>query len=207
MNYWDTLMGNDEGAASYMDSYGEGPGSYLRHFIGSLINDHESVLDIGCGPGWNYDHFLEFGPEVEYKGTDYSERFVRVANQRAMQRGFAWEGEATFQLGDVRDISELNRSWDVVLFQDVLEHTNGYEQPVREALRVARKRVIVTFWHLTEDDDHINDDGNDGWGAWYSRPKWEAFLDSLDLHWVHDQLPRKDSKWDIYVIDKEAKHG
>lgn len=204
-NYWDMLMGDDEGAANYMESYGEGPGSALRHFIGALINDGESVLDVGAGPGWNWEHFEQYGPELSaYKGLDYSQRFVRVVNKRV---GDVERFE--FGLGDVRNIKEPDRSWDVVLLQDVLEHTNGYEKPLKEALRVARKRVIVTFWHLTEDDDHINDDGDDGWGAWYSRPKWEKFLDRLNLMWLHDELPRKgnDTKWDIYVIDKEVQHG
>lgn len=197
MNYWDRLMADDEGAASYMISYGEGPGSSLRNYISALIDDGESVLDVGCGPGWNLDHFTDYGPKISgYRGLDYSERFVRVANQR-------WDNKRSFGLGDARHLMETNNSFDVVLLQDVLEHTNGYEKPLKEALRVARRRVIVTFWHLTQDDDHINDDGDDGWGAWYSKPKWEELLDSLNLKWLHDEIPRKDSKWDIYVIDKE----
>jgi hypothetical protein len=86
--------------------------------------------------------------------------------------------------------------------QDVLEHTNGYEVPVHEALRVAKKRAIFTFWHLTENDDHINDDGDDGWGAWYSRPKWEAFLDTLGLEWHHHQIFDTKAR-DFYIVEKE----
>lgn len=199
MNYWDKLSGDDEHAATYMLTYGEGPGSPLRHFIGGVINDGETVLDVGCGPGWNFDHFMEHGPDVTYRGLDYSERFVRVANERAK----AMFGDEPFALGDVRDIQQPESSWDVVLLQDVLEHTNGYEKPITDALRIARKKVIITFWHLTENDDHINDDGDDGWGAWYSQPKLEAFLDSLNVHWLHDELPRQNAKHDIYILDKE----
>lgn len=193
MNYWDNLMETDEGAANYMMSYGEGPGSSLRVKIASLLKPGESVLDVGCGPGWNFEHFLEFGPSVKYRGTDYSERFVRVANQRT--------GMKIFSKGDVRKIEEPDRSFDVVILQDVLEHTNGYEEPLKEALRVAKRQIIVTFWHLTENDDHINDDGDDGWGAWYSQPKWEEFINSLNLKWTHETMPRKDAKWDIYIIE------
>ena len=201
-NYWDKLSGDDESAANYMISYGEGPGSPLRHLIGSLINDGESVLDVGAGPGWNWEHFQEHGPEIgDYKGLDYSQRFVRVVNLRVgKEPGFK------FLLGDVRDIKEPNNSWDVVIMQDVLEHTNGYKKPINEALRVAMKRIIVTFWRLG-DTDKINDDGDDGWGAVYSRDKWERYLDSLNLHWLHDRIPRKDAWHDVYVIDKETKHG
>jgi SAM-dependent methyltransferase len=219
MNYWDKLMTDDENAAGYMLNYGEGPGSPLRHFIGNLINDGESVLDVGCGPGWNLDHFIKYGPAIRaYRGLDYSERFVRVANER-WSRGVWYKSiqpenidywtYPIFRLGDCRKLKEPDNSWDVVILQDVLEHTNGYKKPIHEALRVARRRVIVTFWHLTEDDDHINinpeENDLDGWGAWYSRPKWENFLDALEVNWLHDELPRKgeDTKWDVYIIDKE----
>jgi ubiquinone/menaquinone biosynthesis C-methylase UbiE len=201
-NYWDKLLGDDEHAASYMETYGEGPGCPTRHALGGLINDGESVLDVGCGPGWNFDHFAEHSPDVIYGGRDYSERFVRVANERV--RGKYGLTVDPFEVGDLREIKELNESWDVVIMQDAVEHTNGYEEPVREALRVARKRVIVTFWHLTEDDDHINDDGDDGYGAWYSRPKWEEFLNSLGHVWHHTQIQYPENRVrDYYVIQKE----
>jgi SAM-dependent methyltransferase len=172
----------------------------------ALINDGESVLDVGCGPGHNLDHFMLYGPAISnYKGIDYSIRFVRAANERAKQ--LANTSSGPFALGDVRDIKEEPGSWDVVVLQDVLEHTNGYEGPVKGALEVAKKRVIVSFWHLTENDDHINDDGDDGWGAWYSRPKWEKFLDSLDVHWLHHQVDDGNKPRDFYVLDKEVPHG
>lgn len=205
MNYWDNLMQTDEGAAVYMESYGEGVGSETRHTIGSFINDGETVLDVGCGPGWNFDHFMQHGPQVSgYKGLDYSVRFVRVSNQRVMKVADTKTGP--FYKGDCRDLKEPDSSWDVVLLQDILEHTNGYEISIQEALRVAKKRVIVSFWHLTENDDHINNDGNDGYGAWYSRPKWETFLNSLPYIWFDtESSPEANRKHWFYVIDKEIK--
>lgn len=201
-NYWDNLLEDDEHAASYMMTYGEGPGAETRHTLGSFINPGESVLDVGCGPGWNLDHFLEFGPEISrYKGLDYSERFVRVANERAMAK--AGTSSGPFELGDCRKLTQYDDSFDVVILQDVLEHTNGYEGPLAEALRVAKKRVIVAFWRMSPgDEDKTNDDGDDGWGSIYSQPKWETYLDSLGLSWFHHQIT--DSKpRDFYIIDKD----
>lgn len=196
-NYWDKLMETDEHAAEYMATYGEGPGFALRHKLGSLIKDNESVLDVGCGPGWNYDHFLEHGPKVRvYIGLDYSERFIRVANKRH---------PGSYNVGDCRDLRAPDKSWDVVILQDVLEHTNGYEKPVKEALRVSKRLVIITFWHLTENDDHINENPEendyDGWGAWYSQGKWEKFLDTLDTSWKHQTLQTGNHKRDIYTLE------
>ena len=198
LNLWDKIAGTPEEASMYMTTYGEGVGFDTRTFIGALINDGESVLDVGCGPGHNYEHFLTFGPDVSlYKGTDYSS--VMIAGCKLKYP------DANFEVGDVRHIEEPDGSWDVVIVQDCLEHTNGYEGPVHEALRVAKKRVIISFWHLTENDDHINEDGDDGWGAWYSKPKWEAFLDSLDIMWIHDRIEPegRNHPWDFYIIDKE----
>lgn len=204
MNYWDNLMGTDEGAASYMETYGEGPGCATRLMLGSFINDGETVLDVGCGPGWNYDHFQQFGPAIgDYRGLDYSERFVRVANQRH-------PGEPVYRLGDCRKLEEGDGSWDVVLLQDCLEHTNGYERPIAEALRVARKRVIISFWRPFSENgsDQFNDDGDDGYGATYDGAKFLRFLDDLNLHWVETETGPGANRWHkFFIIDKEAAHG
>lgn len=194
-------MGDDETAAQYMETYGEGPGSETRHTIGSFINSGESVLDLGCGPAWNYDHFKQFGPLVTYKGTDLSPRFIRVAKKR--------HPEVNVALGDIRDVKEPNESWDVVLLQDVLEHTNGYEKPVREALRVAKKRVIVCFWRTMKDVvTKINDDtdkGTNGYGADYNLDEWVDFLNSLPYPWVNtESTPKANRPHTFYIITKES---
>lgn len=199
-NYWDELMGDDEHAATYMETYGEGPGFQTRHVVGEFINEGETVLDVGCGPGWNLEHFRQFGPHISaYKGLDYSKRFIRVASQRPGNQG-------NFEVGDVRKIKEADHSWDVVILQDVLEHTNGYKKPIKEALRVAKKRVIITFWHLdgNEGREHINDDGKDGYGAWYDRSELEFFLTSLPYVWHHTEVKpeSKNHKWDFYIIEE-----
>lgn len=210
-NYWDKLMATDEGAANYMESYGEGPGCETRKIIGSFINDGETVLDVGCGPGWNLDHFDTYGPKVSrYSGIDYSERFVRVANQRwADKLGVNWT-KPPFIKGDCRQLLEGDESWDVVILQDVLEHTNGFEGPVLEALRVARKRVIVTFWRKfnSKEEHDINDDGDDGYGATYSGKLWYDFLHSLPYSYVETETSKAANRWHQYfVIDKEEKRS
>jgi ubiquinone/menaquinone biosynthesis C-methylase UbiE len=170
--------------------------------IGAFINDGETVLDVGCGPGWNYVHFLEHGPGVkEYLGLDYSPRFVRVANKR---------NPGKYELGDCRKLMQPEESWDVVILQDCLEHTNGYREPVKEALRVARKRVIITFWKASFQDgnesvDQTNDDGDDGYGSTYNRKNFENFLDLLGCHWLTTETSPKANRWHrYYVIEKDS---
>lgn len=196
-NYWDQLMATDEGAANYMETYGEGPGCDTRMVISKLLRNGQSVLDVGCGPGWNYDHFKKYGPKVDYKGLDYSMRFVRVASIRA--------GAPVFFLGDVRKIKEREESFDVVLLQDCLEHTNGYREPIKEALRVAREKVIITFWKASfmdgnESENQTNDDGDDGYGSTYNRAEFEEFLDSLGLRWETLTTNPGANRWHRYYV-------
>lgn len=207
-NFWNMLMGSEEDAGQYMLSYGEGPGTDTRHVLSNFVNIGESVLDVGCGPGWNMEHFAEYGPMIKrYKGVDYASYFVNAANARRKGK-FSPEYALPFEVQDCRDLKEPDKSWDVVIIQDCLEHTNGYEKPLKEALRVARKRVIVGFWHLMwekDEDNEVNDDGNDGWGAWYSASKWERYLDSLGLHWLHHQMIDHQGKpRDFYIIEVES---
>lgn len=202
-NFWNELMATDEGAANYMETYGEGPGCETRMIVGSFINDGEKVLDVGCGPGWNYDHFIQYGPDVyRYKGVDYSDRFIRVAKKR--------RPSAKFEVQDCRKLKEDDASWDVVILQDVLEHTNGYEKPIKEALRVANKRVIICLWRPfnTNGQDDINDDGNDGYGATYDGEKFEKFLDSLGYFWCDTETSPKANRWHkFYIIDMDEVYG
>lgn len=197
-NFWDELMGTDEGAASYMETYGEGPGCETRMIVGSFIEDHETVLDVGCGPGWNYDHFMQYGPDVyRYKGVDYSPRFIKVAKER-------WPG-AKFEVQDCRKLKEEDNSWDVVILQDVLEHTNGYEKPIAEAMRVANNRVIICLWRPfnTNGQDDINDDGNDGYGATYDKDKFIKYIESFGYPVFDTETSPKANRWHAYfVIEK-----
>lgn len=200
MNYWDTLMGSEEGAGAYMDSYGEGIDTIVRQEIMKFVDG--SVLDVGCGPGWNMETFQKVAKR--YKGTDYAELFVKAANKRRKEKMIPTDYALPFELGDCRKINEPNNSWDIVLLQDVLEHTSGYEQCIAEALRVARKKVIVTFWHMIEDDlsEHVNIDGDDGFGYWYSRPRWERFLDWINVKWTPTQFEWPENRLrDIYVLE------
>lgn len=196
---------------SYMESYGEGIGSATRKTIFKYVNQEESLLDAGCGPGWNLPH----GREVEgwvgkYKGTDFASKFIDACREK-----YGESVDHSWEVQDARAMTEPDESWDVVLLQDIVEHTNGYEKPILEALRVAQHKVIVTFWRSLsesdEDDVKQSKPEFDDWGSSYSRPKLEKWL--LDLvsdgkitGW-HSDACDENRHHDFYVLVKGVNRG
>jgi ubiquinone/menaquinone biosynthesis C-methylase UbiE len=206
--YWDDTFGDH---ATYMESYGEGVGSATRRTIFEYIGKDDSLLDVGCGPGWNFEH----GREIEgwtgaYKGTDFSYKFIEACIAKyGNSITHMWEVQ------DARAMTEANKSWDVVLLQDIVEHTDGYEKPVYEAMRVARRKVIVTFWRSLsesdEDDVKLSEGYDDDWCGSYSRPKLEKWLHDLVqsktiYHWVKARC-EINKPHDFYILYLEGIDG
>jgi SAM-dependent methyltransferase len=87
-----------------------------------------SVLDVGCGDGTNDVLISEARPDVEISGVDV---LVRRSPQIEVR---PFNG---------RQVPFSDRSFDTVMFVDVLHHTDDATILLNEARRVARKSVIL----------------------------------------------------------------
>jgi ubiquinone/menaquinone biosynthesis C-methylase UbiE len=133
--YWNELFDTHGG---YMLPAGTNEYAILRDLLLAFIRDGESVLDLGCASGGTYDWILDRERDVEYKGTDFADKFVKANQER--HPDILWEVE------DCRELNEEDGSFDVVILYDVLDGLVGWEQALDEAYRVARKRVLVMMW-------------------------------------------------------------
>ena len=97
------------------------------HFAGMLPPAH-SVLDVGSGDGLIDALVLEQRPDLQISGVDV---LVRPTARIPVT---PFDGER---------LPYSDRSWDSVLFCDVLHHTSQPVTLLREAARVARHRVII----------------------------------------------------------------
>lgn len=92
------------------------------------------VLDVGCGDGLLADRIIKARPDVTVTGVDVllrQQRFIPVRSFDGVSLPFK------------------DDSFDVVMFIDVLHHTEDAEHLLREALRVSRKTFIIKD-HLLE---------------------------------------------------------
>jgi SAM-dependent methyltransferase len=100
----------------------------LSDRLAQLLPKDASVLDVGCGDG-RVDHLItERRPDVTIRGVD-----VLVRPDALMP----------VEEFDGKHIPYDSNSVDVVMFVDVLHHTEDPLHLLREALRVASRSVVL----------------------------------------------------------------
>ena len=102
--------------------------SVLTQWCSNFIPPHASVLDVGSGDGRLARLIADKRPDISIQGVD-----VRLRKDAAIPVGKF----------DGRSIPYGERSFDVVMFVDVLHHTDDPMVLLREAVRVARQVILI----------------------------------------------------------------
>jgi SAM-dependent methyltransferase len=99
----------------------------VRHLT-DVMPKNASVLDVGCGDGRLAALLREKRPDLVVEGIE------------VLKRDKAWIPVQQF---DGLTIPYKSASQDIVMFIDVLHHTDDTVSLLREAARVARKGIII----------------------------------------------------------------
>ena len=196
--WWDKNISNP---GNYMRGHGDAVGVSSRDWLLTVIRDGESMLDVGCGPAVEYENLQCHNRKIEYKGIDFTQSFIDASRELFP--------EGNFQLGDARHLDEPDNSWDTVLLRHVIEHTPGYHDPIYEALRVARRRVVIVKWRpLWAQQDRIESLGDDGYCSDYNGDEFRSFIRSFKRPILHvefrNQKPHPNYAWVIYKIQDDC---
>jgi SAM-dependent methyltransferase len=100
----------------------------LAERIAELLPRDARVLDVGAGDGRVASLVLAARPDLEIRGID------------PLVRG---ETHIPVDAFDGRRIPHPDKSFDAVTFVDVLHHTDDPTMLLREAVRVARKAIVL----------------------------------------------------------------
>jgi len=92
------------------------------------------TLDAGAGDGYITNLIKKKGLEVV--GLEISDARIKNAKEKY---------NFDFVKGDVNNLPFPDNSFDTVVVSEVLEHTDNIGQGLREAIRVAKKKVILTL--------------------------------------------------------------
>lgn len=90
------------------------------------------VADIGCGAGTQSRLWAESGHRVF--GVDVNEPLIRLAEKRAAEEGVSIK----FEVGTATKLPWADRSMDVCLVPELLEHVADWQSCVKEAVRILR---------------------------------------------------------------------
>ena len=112
----------------------------------------ESLLDVGSGRGAFLLPFMDTFPHISVKSVDILDK--RIEMLRDMQNG----GLENFT-AEKKNICDLqdSKAVDVVTMLEVLEHIPNYEKAIENAVRLAKKYVILSVpSHEDDNEEHIN---------------------------------------------------
>lgn len=108
----------------------------LQYFMAPWTRRQQRLLEVGCGPGRFLQFFWESGFDVT--GLDASPAMLELARNRM-------GAKADLHVGQAEHLPFDDKEFDVVALLTLLEFCEDPGQVVVEALRVARKAVLITF--------------------------------------------------------------
>jgi ubiquinone/menaquinone biosynthesis C-methylase UbiE len=108
--------------------------SRLIRTIGSLPVD--TILEVGAGEGFVMELVQKSLPDVKLRGLDIQ--------PEAVAEGKRLFPQLDLQVGDIYHIPEPERSWDLLLASEVLEHLEHPEQAIVEMQRVSKRYVLLS---------------------------------------------------------------
>jgi SAM-dependent methyltransferase len=142
-----------------------------------------SVLEFACGSANDYRSLEQYGIArfLDYTGVDLNEK--NIANARKLYPGVA------FEVSSILNLRYDDAAFDYVLAFDIFEHLSlvAMERAVDEAMRLAKKGLVLTFFIMTDAPEHNE------------RPK-------RHYHWNELSAPRMEKRIGERFADVEVTH-
>ncbi len=113
----------------YIEAAPSAPSYEVMKFV--RANAGNEILDYGCATGMYCVELSKLGKTV--KGVDVNDAYVRIAREKGVEAHLL-SGTAPFP----------PKSFDTVMLLEVLEHLERPAEVLADALRLARKNVLVT---------------------------------------------------------------
>jgi len=185
--YWDERVGKDK-------NWGDDHGHASRQWLNELIMPGESVLEIGFGTGKDYENLIHnWNKPIKYRGYEICPSFIELCKESFPEGDFVY--------GDAMSLPEQYNSWDTVICRHMMEHTNDWKKSLREAFRIARRRVILISWRGPAETTGRMDYGDGGYCWNITGVDLQAELDYLssDIDSRYFGMPKQNWGW---VINK-----
>lgn len=148
----------------------------LSKHMSSLFPKDASVLDVGCGDGTIDTYLMNLRPDIKIVGVDILKRKKTLI---------------PVTLFDGKKLPFPDKSFDSVVFIDVLHHTSDPKIILNEAKRVSRNSIIIKDHYSNNPFQFITLKfmdwvGNKSYGVnlpynYLNRSQWETLYRDLQL--------------------------
>ncbi len=111
----------------------------LAKIVKKIIKKNYKVLDVGCGCGHYYRSLKrEIKNNFFYTGVDPYKIFLDKAK-------LAWKDDrnVNFKKGNIFNLPIKTNEYDITVCNNVLLHLPSIEKPLRELIRVTKKKIIL----------------------------------------------------------------
>ena len=156
----------------------------MRRFLTSLRTmlsqiEFKSVLEVGCGPGDLASNIVP--PSADYLGIDIDAAQIDLARSRYPQ--------LKFEKGDAYTLPVEEKSYDLVIACEVLEHLEDPGQALTEIDRVTKQWVLISvpqepMWRILNiaRGKYLSDFGNTPGHIQHFIPRELAQLVAFQFH-------------------------
>lgn len=113
----------------------------IENFYTSLIAlakplKPQTILDVGCGEGFSLNKLVINGVGKRFEGLDSS--------KEAISLGKSLFPNLILKPGSIYDLPYNNRSFDLIICLEVLEHLENPQKALSEILRVSKNYAILS---------------------------------------------------------------
>ncbi len=122
----------------YKDPFVWIPLNIFLRILSRLVNSLgvNKILDVGCGEGLIIEYLISKNKDLSIEGVDISNQAIAMAGQLCPS--------SSFRQGDICNIDYRDKSFDLILAIEVLEHLVNPEKAIRQAHRISRKYCIFS---------------------------------------------------------------
>ena len=158
----------------------------------------ESVLDVGCGLGLDYQLYKDNNIDIEYHGIDVCKGFIEENKRKFPDTNWYW--------GKSYDLPFGKRSIDLVTCRGVLEHLEDPYKTIQEMKRVSKKYIAIIWFLIPQKKEKIKLTNSGFYRNIYSIHKMNTFLQKHGLKMIDkgevkdDKSPMK--RHEMWVLSK-----
>jgi SAM-dependent methyltransferase len=113
--------------------------NHLSDLIYPLLIDNNMILDVGCGEGFVTRHLQREFKNIDLTALDLKKRRIKITKHLSPHLK-AVEG-------NIYNLPFRNRSFDIVLANEVLEHLDRPKKALEQIKRVSNSYIIVSVPH------------------------------------------------------------